>query len=43
MSNLDRLGGDLKDAIAELAAAAAAAPTSNGDRAQAPPPSRTRA
>jgi diacylglycerol O-acyltransferase / wax synthase len=43
MPNLDRLGGDLKNATAELAAAAEAAPTSNGDRAQAPPPSRTRA
>jgi WS/DGAT/MGAT family acyltransferase len=42
MPNLDRLGGDLKNAIAELAAAAEAAPTSNGDRAQASPPSRTR-
>jgi WS/DGAT/MGAT family acyltransferase len=43
MPNLDRLGGDLRSVIAELAAAAEAAPTSNGDRAQAPPASRTRA
>ena len=43
MPNLDRLGGDLTNAIAELAAAAEAAPTSNGDRAEASLPSGTRA
>jgi diacylglycerol O-acyltransferase / wax synthase len=42
MPNLDRLAGDLDNAISELAAVAEAAPTTDGDRAEPRQDARTR-